>query len=231
MGMFWHYVTFSGQRWNDVFGGGFPDAERRVIASYMGWRSDGTEPDCEGDPQGWLSAVVKQAPPRVSALARSMCRAGVSYDALGDDDADLLDNIISCLFPQEGMADILEVTHCGGDGVKPFILEELLQRGRARRQGGFVGLGGKLVPASPVDHVRCIVSGRRLGSQSAPSRSCQYIVYRADEVSPARSEIELLLKREVPWSDPVFESEVTTNILAALAQAERDGRSVFGRYG
>jgi len=231
MGMFWNYVTFSGQRWSDVFGGGFPDAERRVIASYMGMRSDGTEPDIEEDPAGWLSAVVKQAPERVSALARTVCREGVNYDRVGDEDADLLDQMISSLFPQEGIADVLEVKHCGGNGVKPFILEELLKRGREQRQGGFLGLGGKLIPSTPVEHARFIVSGRRYGSRNAPSKNCQYLIYRADEVPQARSEVELLLKREARWSNPEFESEVKTNTLAALVQAERDGRCVFALYG
>jgi hypothetical protein len=134
-------------------------------------------------------------------------------------------------FRLEGIEDLLQAEHVSNNGIKPFILEELIARGRATRHGGFLGIGGTIEPGIPTDRSRFIVGGRRVGSDKPPVEISQYVIFWDDEVPKVRREIEQLLKRDQPWSHAEFATEVRKEILAPLAAAESSNRCLFGDYG
>lgn len=229
MGMFWNYSSFPRERWESVFGGG-ANAEKQVVASYMWYRLDGTEPDLDPDSDEWLNAVVSQAPTRITQLAGELCRKGFSYENRSKDEAATLDSMVTGFFCPEGIEDLLEAEVVGGDGIKPFVLEELLSRGKGERRGGFLGIGGTTVPSIATQLAQFLVSGRRINSRDPPTSENQYVVFWEDEVPRVRAEVELLLQRQKPWSHAEFEQELRSNVLAALVAAESSRRCLFGRY-
>src|SRR6185295_15464579 len=230
MGMFWNYRSFPRERWKRIFGGGAEEAVKHVLASYMWDRLDGTEPDFDSDREGWLKAVVHQAPQHIVELAGDICRSGFSYRNRSKEEAALLDDMMVGFFSPEGIEDLLEAEYVGGDGIKAFILEELLARGQAEKRGGLFGLGGTTVPGIPTESSRFIVGGRRVDSSERPKEEAQYLIFWDDEVPKVRAEIELLLRQNRPWSHAEFDAEVRKTILAALSEVESSGRCLFGRY-
>jgi hypothetical protein len=65
--MFWQYFSFRQERWDAIFGGGLPGAERHVVASATWddlpeWDDKGTEfPDPSENLEAYLDAVYRQA--------------------------------------------------------------------------------------------------------------------------------------------------------------------------
>src|SRR5262245_4084053 len=64
---FWQYFSFRQERWDAIFGGGLPGAERHVVASAVwddmpAWDNEGNEfPDPSDDLDAYLDAVYRQA--------------------------------------------------------------------------------------------------------------------------------------------------------------------------
>lgn len=230
MGMFWNYYTVSRDSWESVFGGKSTASIKHVLASYMWDRLDGNEPDIETDREAWLQALIQQAPRPIIKLVTDLCENGFSYAQRSAEEAGILDELVSGFFAAEGLADVLNIRSEGGDGIKSFILEELLKRSLPVKTGGFLGFGGKQQPGTAIELLPFIVSGRRVGNNERPCQESQYFVFWENELPQLRSEIELLLRQNRPWSHPGFEAVVKDNILAAVISAESSNRILFGRY-
>lgn len=231
MSMFWSYYTTSRDRWQSIFGNHSDQAIKQVLASYMWERLDGDVPDFEADQDAWFRAVIEQTPKPVVQLVTDLCSNGFSYAQRSTEDAAVMDKIMTGFFCPEGLEELLSIERVGGDGIKSFILEELLKRGQAKKSGGFLGFGGKLLPGTPVELSPFLVSGRRFASDQQPGRESTYVVFMEHELPKLREEIERLLRQDRPWSDQQFETEVMENTLAAVIKAESTNRILFGRHG
>ena len=147
MSSFWQYFSFPRERWDAIFGGGLPGADRHVVASATWddlptWDDEGTEfPDPSDDLDAYLDAVYRQASEHVVSMARRICTLGISYDGLDKREAAELDSMIVGFFCIEGLEALLQYKIEHWNGLHAVVVAELLSR--ARPSGGLLDIGSK----------------------------------------------------------------------------------------
>lgn len=227
MGMFWQYFSFAEARWNAIFGGGMPGAERHVIASAV-WDSflDADLPDPAIDLEAYLDAVNRMAPEPVRRLAKRICTSGISYDGLGREEAAALDSMIVGFFCTEGLETLLEFKIEHWDGLHGNLTADLLSRSKPR--GSFFGIGGQ--KGFPVTLATMFDRGRRIGSHERPTSDGLYFLLSPGEISLALREVEGLLALDRPWRSPEFREEIEKELRGALLKANDGKRCLAGRW-
>jgi hypothetical protein len=106
----WSFYSFSGPRWDAVFGGGLQGAEDQVIQSAT-----------------WDRSVRNDEQVSIR-LARTIVRSGISYRGLSAAEADELDAIIAGFFCPEGLEDLLGYDYESPDGVSMAVVNALVDR-------------------------------------------------------------------------------------------------------
>jgi len=229
---FWEYFSFRQERWDAIFGGGLPGADRHVVASATWddlptWDDEGTEfPDPSDDLEAYLDAVCLQAPERVVRMARRICASGISYKGLDRCEAAELDSMIVGFFCLEGLEALLQYKIEHRNGLHGSVLAELLSR--ARPSGGFLGMGSK--EGFPVSLATAFNTGRRIGTTQAPDSSGVYFVLRTSEVPLALQEVDALLALDRPWRTPEFRDAIDEELRGALVRARDGGLCLAGRW-
>src|SRR5262245_13397541 len=184
---FWQYFRFRQERWDAIFGGGLPGAERHVVASAVwddmpAWDNEGNEfPDPSDDLDAYLDAVYRQASEHVVSMARRICTLGISYDGLDKREAAELDSMIVGFFCIEGLEALLQYKIEHWNGLHAVVVAELLSR--ARPSGGLLDIGSK--GGYPVSLATAFNTGRRMGTTQTPDSSGVYFVLRPSEVPVA----------------------------------------------
>ena len=230
--MFWQYFSFRQERWDTIFGGGLPGAERHVVASATwdglpAWDDEGSEfPDASENLEAYLDAVYRQAPASVVRMATRICTLGISYDGLDRREAAELDSMIVGFFCKEGLQALLQYKIEHRNGLHGVVVAELLSR--ARPSGGFLGIGSK--EGFPVSLATAFDTGRRMGTTQTPDSSGVYFVLRPSEVPVALQEVDGLLALDRPWRTPEFRDAIDAELRGALVRARDGGLCLAGRW-
>jgi hypothetical protein len=222
MGMFWQFFAFEQKRWDAVFGGGYPKAEKLVIASAIAQREENLDLDFDPEKPGeWLDTLDERCPDDVREIAHRFCTEGVSYAGLSGDDLAMVDEWIVGWFSPEGLENPLEYRIVHRDGMSNRAVRELL--GRAKP--GFFGKLEKVIP-----QLSAFDKGRRFGSTSAPVLEVPYFIYNTEQAAQALKECEGLIAASAPWRTPGFRAEVETELLPGLRSAVEAQQWFAARY-
>jgi len=216
MASFWTFYAFDRRRWDSIFGGGYPKSEKWVIAAATAQRIENLDLDFDQAKQDeWLDTLEKRAPENIKRIAQRICREGVSYDGLDENDAIELDEIIGGWFSPEGLETQLASRELHRMGLSPRAIAELL--GRARP--GLMGFLKDLTQTLP--QLSAFENGRRFG-QTAPSKTktgSLYLIYDTDQAAAALSECEALLGLPSTWKEMTFRRELEDELINSLRSA------------
>lgn len=229
MAAFWQFFSFEQQRWDAMFHGGLPTAERWIAAAMCWDDFEEDPPDVHEDPQGYLDAAWALASPEVRQEAHELANGGPVYCGLDAAAASRLDAIVTGFFAPEGLWEVLGGTLETADiGIAQRAMMELLSRAEPVRQGGFLGFGGRESPGFPVTMARLLVDGRRLGTQAPTDMANLYFVLAPDEVPRLLREVSGLLAVDRPWKEPEFRLSIVESLVGALERAGSAGRMLAG---
>src|SRR5262245_56065176 len=185
MASFWTFYAFEQSRWDRIFGGGYPQAAKWVIASATAQRVENLDLDYdETKPDPWLDTLEKRAPPHIKRIAETICKHGVSYAGLDERDAAELDGMVPGWFSPEGLENALAYRMVYRNGLSPKAVAEMLDRARP----GFFGFLRDL--ATVIPQLSAFEKGRRFGD-SAPSLTqfgSRYFIYTTEQAVAALGE-------------------------------------------
>lgn len=225
MSSYWQYYLINENTWNSVFGGGNEEAKRLVLTAVAPW-SISTADAAPQNEQAYLSDTIEE----LKDFVDQVCNYGISYQNLSESDSDLMDKLIINCLNSEGSRSLLNPIVAHKEGIRPFVLEELLSRSKDINIGGFFSLGSKLNKGFPVSLAKHLVEGRRIDSESKPDHMFKYFLLSPDEVLIVLSEIEGLLSINRLWSHPDIESSIRDDLVTAIENAKSRGLCLAGIY-
>ncbi|MFO1216610.1 MAG: hypothetical protein U1E72_18685, partial [Burkholderiaceae bacterium] len=230
MGMFWQFFSFDPQRWEALVTGQVPDAKKYFAASATWDQVDDDFPDPEEQPKQYLDALWKSAQPEVAAMAQHIALNGISYRGLTTASAALLDSMVVGFFCREGLESVLHFTIEHKDGLSPKAVSELLSRSQPARTGGFLGFGSKVSLGQPVNLSPWLATGRRNGTNDAPTPDDKYFIFSGSEARELLTEVTGLLAIDRQWQTPEFERHIRRELLPAIERAAGANLCLAGRY-
>jgi hypothetical protein len=146
--------------------------------------------------------------PEIARAIQSMLVSGISYDGASPGVARAMDEAINLAFSPEGFEAELELEHLSPDGLHPSVIAELI---------------GRLNAPAPL--LTCLLRGRRFG-QTEPA-SCEYCIFRPDEVSAVLHETRAACAAGVTWSAGYMPELLRECLVEPFEAAQSAGRPVF----
>ena len=216
MGSGWYIKTFDRRRWDDIFGGGMPGAEQKILDALL-WEEDGYLDD---DPDGpnREQVLASRKGRRAKTLAGHLVTTGFTYRGLDRACALLLDRFGATLWSPEGLADDLDVKRYSPDFVSMTMVEELLHRmGHVQSSWSRLlqPLLGHQVTRSPARQLPLLLTGRRNGTEAQPTRTVHefYVIFSPAEVVELSNEVRAAIDAPIPWRHPKDQPGLTEHYL------------------
>jgi len=218
MGMFWQFFALDRSQWDELFGGGHPNAEKLVIAAATWHRDENLDLDFdETRLDEYLDTLERRAPEQTKRIARKICADGVSYAGLSDAEAAELDHMIVGWFCPEGLETHLGYRYAHRCGLSAKAIAELLRCARPGLMARLRGAGRALPQLTAFE------KGRRFGQAAPPQEAAPYVVFTAEEASEALSEWDRLMEGPAGSSMGFrqhLEDELITGLRAAVAERQ-----------
>ena len=239
MGAGWWMTTFDRAKWDVIFGGGWPEAEQKIVDAQLGdidGYFDGSEELRPGpDREEILDSLDGQA---AIVLAAHLVENGFTYDDLGEPQAVMLDEFASIVCAPESLGDFLDIKWHSPDLLGERTILQLLDRlgcvrsPLLRRIKRLMGAQAQQVEPR---YLPMLMTGRRFGTESQliyPRQHCRYAIFSPAEVVELRQEVSAAISAPAPWEDASREpAEIEKYFLAPLTDVVNNGRWMHMSYG
>jgi len=230
LGSGWWIKSFDRTRWDDLFGGGLPGGEQRLLDTML-WDHEGYFDDhADGARPGLDRERILASPEgqEARALASHLATNGFTYAGLSASQSVRIDSLGCRLWGQEpeGLENILNVKIHSPD-FYPATTELLYRVGHKNRLRLFGPRRDPLVPRIPVRLLPLLLTGRRFGTDAEPTeaRDEYYIILSPSEVAEMRDEVVAAINIPIAWANAPYDPEVTEEfLLAPLAEIATSGR-------
>jgi hypothetical protein len=238
MGSGWWIKTFDRAKWDAIFGGGWPEAEQRIVDAQLGEIEgyfDGSEELGPGpDRQEILDSPDGQA---AIILAAHLIENGFTYDDLGEPQAVMLDDFACTVCAPESLGDFLDIKWHSPDFLGGRTILQLLDRlgyVRSPLLQRFKRLMGSHPRQSEPRYLPLLLTGRRLGTEvplTYPRQHSRYAIFSPAEVVQLRQEVTAAINAPAPWKDPSREpAETEKYFVAPLTEVVNNGRWMHMSY-
>src|SRR5262245_38788506 len=230
LGSGWVIQSFDRERWDDLFGGGLPGAEQKLLDAMLcyheGYFDDYSDELRPGPDRERILATPEGQDSR--ALSSHLARNGFTYAGLSASRSMRLDRLACFLWSQEpeGFQSVLNVKGHSPD-FYPATTELLYRVGHKSRLRLFGPRPDPLVPPIPVRLLPLLLTGRRFGTNAEPTKTPgqYYVILSPSAVAEMRDEVVAAINVPIAWANAPYDPEVTEeSLLAPLNEIAKSGR-------
>jgi hypothetical protein len=229
MGSGWVIQSFDRARWDDLFGGGLPGAEQKLLDAMLSYREGYFDDYADELRPGPHRERILASPEgqQARALASHLARNGFTYAGLSASQSVRLDRLACSLRVDEpeGFGNILDVKGRSSDFYPATT--ELLYRVGLIPDLWQMPRRDPLVPPVPVRLLPLLLTGRRFGTDAEPTKSegAYYVILSPAEVAEMRDEVVAAINVPIAWANAPYDPEMTEEfLLAPLAEIAKSGR-------
>lgn len=237
MGAGWWMHTFDRAKWDAIFGGGWSEAEQKIVDAQLGEIEgyfDGSDELGPGpDRQEILDSPDGQA---AIVLAAHLVANGFTYDDLGEPQAVMLDDFACTVCAPESLGDLLDIKYPSPDFLGERTILQLLDRlgyVRSPLMRRFKKLIGAHQQLAEPRYLPMLMTGRRFGTEvplSYPRYHSRYAIFSPAEVGELRQEVAAAINARAPWKDSRDPAEIEKYFLAPLTNVMNSGRWMHMSY-
>jgi hypothetical protein len=230
--------TFDRAKWDAIFGGGWPEAEQKIVDAQLGeiegyFDGSGRELRPGPDRQEILDSPEGQA---AIVLAAHLVENGFTYDDLGEPQAVMLDDLACTVCAPESLGLFLDIKWHSPDFLGDLTILQLLDRlgyVRSPLMRRFKKLIGAHQQQAEPRYLPMLMTGRRFGTQTPLiyPRRCHYAIFSPAEVVELRQEVAAAINAPASWKDASREpAETEKYFLAPLTDVMNNGRWLHMSY-
>jgi len=237
MGSGWWMHTFDRAKWDAIFGGGWSEAEQKIVDAQLGEIEgyfDGSDELGPGpDRKELLDSPDGQA---ALVLAAHLVANGFTYDDLGEPQAVMLDDFACTVCAPESLGDLLDIKYHSPDFLGERTILQLLDRlgyVRSPLMRRFKKLIGAHQQLAEPRYLPMLMTGRRFGTEvplSYPRYHSRYAIFSPAEVGELRQEVAAAINARAPWKDSRDPAEIEKYFLAPLTNVMNSGRWMHMSY-
>lgn len=190
----WHFLSYSTGRFQTVFGKA-SEAEEAALMNMIDMEM-GATPDDE-----------------IGMLAKQVAQEGVDYQGMPPRQAEVVDQLLTISFSQEGMWNELELEEELPDGLDSRFTQELLKNAAALGQ--------------PTEVLSVLKSGRRLKGAVGPQ--CNYFLLDRTEVPKLAQEVRAVIAAPgAKWSSPDVPDQLNDGLVMVCEYVAKKQKPLAG---